>query len=220
MSPSTCDEAWEGDRLSADHAGELAAHDGLSARDHSRDLSFLTDDYLGRLHITFNLAIDLQNAAADDLQPLADVLRSFPITDFSPLEGSLIDGWAPLGRAVRGSSGLGAVDELRVNMTSPNEISVAFDRPGTPRRFLAPHLFVAYLAIAVGEAPPRRRGRLRALLTQGALLQAGRPLSSQQYKKMPRGDCQDELKPAQLRSVSTLGHYRCFLGPRQLQPGN
>jgi hypothetical protein len=59
------------------------------------------------------------------------ILRSFPITDLSPLEGSLIDGWAPLApveRVVRGSSGLGSVEELRVNMISPNEIGLAFAR--------------------------------------------------------------------------------------------
>jgi hypothetical protein len=54
----------QSDRLSADHARDLAAHDDLSTRDHSRHLSFLTDDYLGRLHVTFYLAVDLQNAAA------------------------------------------------------------------------------------------------------------------------------------------------------------
>jgi len=47
------------------------------------------------------------------------ILRSFPITDFSPFEGALIDACAPLGRAVRGSSGLGSVEELRVDMKAP-----------------------------------------------------------------------------------------------------
>ena len=54
------------------------------------------------------------------------ILRSFPITDFSPVEGALIDDSAPLlllGCAVR--SGFGAADELRVNMKSPNEIRLA-----------------------------------------------------------------------------------------------
>jgi hypothetical protein len=46
------------------------------------------------------------------------ILRSFPITDFSPLEGALTGDWVPLGR-VRGSSGLGSVEELRVYMKSP-----------------------------------------------------------------------------------------------------
>ncbi len=53
----------QSDRLSADHARDLAAHDDLATRDHSRHLSFLTDDYLGRLHVTFNLTVHLENAA-------------------------------------------------------------------------------------------------------------------------------------------------------------
>ena len=47
------------------------------------------------------------------------ILRSFLITDFSALEGALMDGWAPLtpvGRVERDSSGLGSAKELRVNM--------------------------------------------------------------------------------------------------------
>jgi hypothetical protein len=68
----------QSDRLSADHARDLAAHDDLSTRDHSRDLPFLTDDHLGRLHVAFNLAVNLQNAATDDLQPLADDLEVIP----------------------------------------------------------------------------------------------------------------------------------------------
>jgi len=58
------------------------------------------------------------------------ILRSFPITDFSPVEGALIDDSAPLlllGCAVR--SGFGAADELRVNMKSPNENRLALQAP-------------------------------------------------------------------------------------------
>jgi hypothetical protein len=39
-------------------------------------LSLLTDDYLGRLHVTFNLAVDLRDTAADDFQPLLTYLPS------------------------------------------------------------------------------------------------------------------------------------------------
>src|SRR5262249_796742 len=65
----------EGDSLPADHAGDRATHDDLSTGDHSRHLPLLTDDHLCRLHIAFNLAVDLQDAAADNLQPLADDLE-------------------------------------------------------------------------------------------------------------------------------------------------
>src|SRR5690349_24123751 len=60
------------------------------------------------------------------LRPWPMILRSLPITDFSPVDGVLIDDSAPsvlLGRAVR--SGFGAADELRVNMKSPNTIRLA-----------------------------------------------------------------------------------------------
>src|SRR5215831_6601407 len=64
------------------------------------------------------------------LRPWPMILRSFPITDFSPVEGALIDDSAPmllLGCAVR--SGFGAADELRVNMKSPNEFRLALQAP-------------------------------------------------------------------------------------------
>jgi len=65
----------QGDRLSADNAGDLATHDDLSTRDHSRHLSSLTDDHLGRLHVTFDLAVDLKHATTDDLEPVSDDLE-------------------------------------------------------------------------------------------------------------------------------------------------
>jgi hypothetical protein len=65
----------QGNRLSTDDARDSAAHDDLLARDHSRHLSFLTDDDLGRANVTFNLTIDLQAAAANDLEPLANNLE-------------------------------------------------------------------------------------------------------------------------------------------------
>jgi hypothetical protein len=78
------------------------------------------------------------------------ILRSLPITDFSPVEGELITLLVPVGVVVRGPSGLGSAGELRVNMKSPNE---AYSTAGLPTAiFLAPHLFIAYLAIVVGRA--------------------------------------------------------------------
>jgi hypothetical protein len=59
-------------------------------------------------------------------RPWPMILRSLPMTDFSPLEGALMDGCgpagplAPAGRVVRGSSAFGSADGLRVNMKSPN----------------------------------------------------------------------------------------------------
>jgi hypothetical protein len=49
----------EGNGLPEDDAGDLAAHDDLSARDHPGHFSLLADDDLGGLNVTFNLAIDL-----------------------------------------------------------------------------------------------------------------------------------------------------------------
>jgi hypothetical protein len=65
----------QGNRLSTDDARDSAAHDDLLARDHSRHLSFLTDDDLGCPNVTFNLTIDLQAAAANDLEPPANNLE-------------------------------------------------------------------------------------------------------------------------------------------------
>ena len=90
------------------------------------------------------------------LRPWPMILRSFPITDFSPVEGALIDDSALLvlvGRVVRGSSALSSAGELRVNMKSPNEARPGIRQAGLPAAiFLAPHPFVAYLAIVVGGA--------------------------------------------------------------------
>src|SRR5215471_178676 len=63
------------------------------------------------------------------LRPWPMILRSFPITDFSPVEGALIDASAPmmlLARAVRSG---GAADELRVNMKSHDEIPLSLPAP-------------------------------------------------------------------------------------------
>src|SRR5262249_14547968 len=53
------------------------------------------------------------------------ILRSFPITDFSPVEGALIDDSTPLVPFGAARSGFGAADELRVNMKSPNDNRLA-----------------------------------------------------------------------------------------------
>jgi hypothetical protein len=47
------------------------------------------------------------------------ILRSLPITDFSPVEGELITLLVLVGVVVRGPSGCGPVDELRWNMEIP-----------------------------------------------------------------------------------------------------
>src|SRR6516225_3270411 len=56
------------------------------------------------------------------------ILRSFPMTDFSPLEGAVIDRSTPVppvGRVVRCSSVCGSTEELRVNMKAPDEFCLA-----------------------------------------------------------------------------------------------
>jgi hypothetical protein len=60
----------QGDRLSTDDAQDRAAHDHLLACDHPRNLPLLTDDDLGRLNVTLDVAIDLQHAPANDLESL------------------------------------------------------------------------------------------------------------------------------------------------------
>ena len=65
----------QGNCLTADDAGDLAAHDNLAAGDHSRHLTFLAYDDLGSLDIAFDLTVDLQDTPADDLQPLTDDLE-------------------------------------------------------------------------------------------------------------------------------------------------
>src|ERR1700730_14261166 len=65
----------QGNRLSTDDAQDRAAHDHLLACDHPRYLPLLTDDDLGRLNVTLNVAVDLQAAAANDLEPLANNLE-------------------------------------------------------------------------------------------------------------------------------------------------
>ena len=65
----------KGNRLRTDDAQHRAAHDHLLACDHPRHSAFLTNEDLGRLNIALDVAIDLQRAAADDPEPLADDLE-------------------------------------------------------------------------------------------------------------------------------------------------
>jgi hypothetical protein len=51
--------------------------------------------------------------------PWPMILRSFPMTDFSPVEGALITLLVLVGDVVRGSGIFGPADELRVNMETP-----------------------------------------------------------------------------------------------------
>ena len=44
------------------------------------------------------------------------------MTDFSPLEGAVMDRCVSVVRVVRGSSVFGSTDELRVNMRAPDEV--------------------------------------------------------------------------------------------------
>ena len=87
----------------------------LSTRNHSGHFPLLTYDNLGCLYVTFNLTVDLKHAAADDLQSLTMIMRSFPMIDFSPPEVAVIDRRV----SVRGTSVFGAAEELRVNMKAP-----------------------------------------------------------------------------------------------------
>jgi hypothetical protein len=102
------------------------------------------------------------------LSPWPMILRSLPITDFSPVEGELITLLVLVGVVVRGPSGCGPADELRVNMKSPNEIGPAFAKQSPRSVFLAPHLTVAYRRCARksnGAIHPQRRRLDRALPT-------------------------------------------------------
>ena len=57
--------------------------------------------------------------------PWPVILRSFPMTDFSPVDGALITLLVLPGDVVRGSGILGPADGLRVNMEAPEVISEA-----------------------------------------------------------------------------------------------
>jgi hypothetical protein len=145
----------------------------LSARNHSRYLTLLANDYLSSLNVAFNLTVDLQHAAADNVQAWPMILRSFPITDFSPLEGALMDGWAPLapvGRVERDSIGLGSAEELRVNIEVPQGVRASTNNHGTrmhrgpARRFNLIESAAAVQDLSAGEAWERPLDRFSAVV--------------------------------------------------------
>ena len=66
------------------------------------------------------------------LSPWPMILRSLPMTDFSPPDGGVRDRCpllAPLGPVVRDSV-LGSIEEPRVNMKAPDEIKATMVIPG------------------------------------------------------------------------------------------
>ena len=65
----------QGNRLRADDTQDCATHDHLLTRDHPRHPPLLTDEDLGRLDITLDVAINLQRPPANDLESLANDLK-------------------------------------------------------------------------------------------------------------------------------------------------
>jgi hypothetical protein len=65
----------QGNCMSADDAQNSTAHDHLLACDHPGHLPFLTNENLGRLNVTLDVAIDLQHTPANDPEALADDLE-------------------------------------------------------------------------------------------------------------------------------------------------
>jgi catechol 2,3-dioxygenase-like lactoylglutathione lyase family enzyme len=63
------------DGLAADHTCDFALNDHLRTGDRTRDLALLANDDLDGVHIPFDLAIDLKDALADDLEAFADDLE-------------------------------------------------------------------------------------------------------------------------------------------------
>ena len=59
----------------ANNPGDASADDHPLSRDRTCHLALLADDQLGTSHVAFDLAVDLQRAPADDLEPLADDLE-------------------------------------------------------------------------------------------------------------------------------------------------
>jgi hypothetical protein len=72
----------QGNRVRADDAQNSAAHDHLLACDHPRHLPLLTNENLGRLNVTLYVAIDLQCAATNNLEPPTDDLEVIPDDGF------------------------------------------------------------------------------------------------------------------------------------------
>ena len=62
----------QSNRVCTDDAQNSAAHDHLLACDHPRHLPLFTNENLGRLNVTLYVAIDLQSAATNNLEPSTD----------------------------------------------------------------------------------------------------------------------------------------------------
>jgi len=80
MSPSTCDDAWRA-TVWPQMTPETVPRT-TTCRPATIPVTFFTNNHLGGLYVTFDLAINLQNAAADDLQPLANDLKVVPYDRF------------------------------------------------------------------------------------------------------------------------------------------
>ena len=65
----------QGNRLRADDAQDCTAHDHLLSRDHPRHSPLFPDEDLGGLHVTLDVAIYLQCAATNNLEPPTDDLE-------------------------------------------------------------------------------------------------------------------------------------------------
>ena len=70
---------WLGGQRSARRRHQRPCHvRRLVGRNHSGYLALLANDYLGSLNVAFNLTVDLQHAAADNLQSLANDPKIVP----------------------------------------------------------------------------------------------------------------------------------------------
>jgi hypothetical protein len=65
----------QGNRVCANDTQYGAAYDHLLACDHPRHLPLLTDENLRRLNVTLYVAVDLQGAATNNLEPPTDDLE-------------------------------------------------------------------------------------------------------------------------------------------------
>jgi hypothetical protein len=65
----------QGNRLATHDTRDLAANDYVLAGNHTSDFALLTDYDLRTLHVAFDLSVDLQDTAADDLEPLSGDLE-------------------------------------------------------------------------------------------------------------------------------------------------
>ena len=68
----------QGNGARADDTQDSAAYDHLLACDHSRHFPTLTDEDLGGLNVTLNVAVDLQRATANDSESLTNDLEVIP----------------------------------------------------------------------------------------------------------------------------------------------